>query len=486
MRKVIYSLTALCLAGIIIASCSKNKLDNVDPIDDEQRSVSGEGIIASGVVADNESVRVPFKITLDAPAKKAFQVGITLNTDTITKLISNGTLTNTVALPSGSVDYPNVINVPYGATSAVGEAVVRLNVLEKNFGKDVAFAFKLAEPGKGNQISAKNSNIMVIMDSDALIKESDIHYISIQNGAGILDVDFNKNYNKSWPGGITVPIAINLAGKPAGAFNVKIELDTDTLAKLIANKVLPANTIALKPDEFTLDTNIRIVTGASGAVARLQIGWPTFDANIIANKRFGFVLKITDPTKHLLDPVKNYVIVLVQPEVNLDNNSYITGNGTGLKAEYFSDYQFLDQDGRKPTLVRIEENINWTGDGPWQNATPGISRDNFSTRWTGEFLAPVRGEYKFYQTEWDDGSRLYVDGKALVNDFTDRWDVPERVGTIFLERGKRYKIEAHHRENVGGQRAILAYEVKNATEPKNVIISKRVIPMSQLFPAPLN
>ncbi|MBE9583622.1 hypothetical protein IM792_04105 [Mucilaginibacter sp. JRF] len=480
MRKVIYVLTILCFAGVIIASCSKNKLDNVDPLSNEQRSVSGEGIIAEGVVADNESVRVPFKITLNAPAKKAFQVGITLNNDTVVGLISNGTLTNTIVMPAGAVDYPSVINVPYGATSAVGEAVVRLNVLEKNYGKDIAFAFKLSEPGKGNQISAQNSNILVIMDSDALIKESDIHYISIQNGGGILDVDFQKNYSKTiWQGGITIPIAINLAGKPAGAFNVKIELDTDSLQTLIDNHVLPANTIALKPEEFTLDTNIRVVSGASGAVARLAIGWPVFDANIAANKRFGFVLKITDPTKHVLDPVKHNVIVLVQPEVNLDNNSYITGNGTGLKAEYFSDYQFLDQDGRKPTLVRIEENINWTGDGPWQDATPGISRDNFSTRWTGEFLAPVRGEYKFYQTEWDDGSRLYVDGKALINDFTDRWDIPERVGIINLERGIRYKIEVHHRENVGGQRAILAYEVKD-------VFSKRVVPMSQLYPAPLN
>jgi hypothetical protein len=74
---------------------------------------------------------------------------------------------------------------------------------------------------------------------------------------------------------------------------------------------------------------------------------------------------------------------------------------------------------------------------------------------------------------------LYIDGKAIINDFTTEWDKDTRTAKIFLERGKRYKIEANHRENSGGQRARLTFEVPSAG-----INGRRIIPQSQLYPAP--
>jgi hypothetical protein len=72
----------------------------------------------------------------------------------------------------------------------------------------------------------------------------------------------------------------------------------------------------------------------------------------------------------------------------------------------------------------------------------------------------------------------FIDGKAVIDDFTTEWDKPSRFAKIFLERGKRYKIEANHRENVGGQQARLEYEVPSAG-----INGRRIVPKSQLFPA---
>jgi hypothetical protein len=146
-----------------------------------------------------------------------------------------------------------------------------------------------------------------------------------------------------------------------------------------------------------------------------------------------------------------------------------------LRAKYYRDNQQADFDGRAPNTNRIDETINFSGDG-WPDGA-GMSRDNFSVRWTGEFLAPVRGDYTFYQTRWDDGSRLLINGVAVIDDYTTQWDKDYRKFTIRLERGVKYKIEAHHRENVGGQQAYLEIEVPN-------VLSKRVIPKSQLFPAP--
>lgn len=477
MKKYRYILF-IGLIVLIAGACKQNDLDELKPIQNTDRNVSGAGANTGDATAGNEIVKVPFKISLSGPATKAFQVGITFNNDTVTKLIANGTLKNTVILPAGAIDYPGVINVAFGSDTATAVASVRLSAIEANYGKNVAFAFKLTDPGKGNQIKGSQSNILVVLDTKKLIKESDIHYVSLLNGGGIMDVDYQKNYTTS-PAGITIPLTINLAGVPAGAFNVHVKLNMDTITTLVSKKVLPDNTIALNPDQFSIDTLIRVNSNASTAVVRLSIGWPVFDGNIVANKRFGFVVSLVNPSKHILHPIKSKLIVLVEPEVNLDNNSYITGNGTGLKAEYFSNNQLLDFDGRKPDLVQIEPTIDWPNDGVWQAAIPSISHDNFSTRWTGEFLAPVRGEYVFWQNEWDDGSRLYIDGKAIINDFTTEWDKDSRTAKIFLERGKRYKIEADHRENVGGQRARLTFEVPSAG-----INGRRIIPQSQLFPAP--
>jgi len=477
MKKYRYILF-IGLIALIAVACKQNDLDDLKPIQNTDRNVSGAGANTGDAITGNEIVKVPFKISLSGPATKAFQVGIAFNNDTVTKLIANGTLKNTVVLPAGAIDYPGVINVAFGSDTATAVASVRLSAIEANYGKNIAFAFKLTNPGKGNQIKGSQSNILVVLDTKKLIKESDIHYVSLLNGGGIMDVDYQKNYTTS-PAGITIPLTVNLAGVPAGAFNVHVKLNMDTIADLVSKKILPDNTIALNPDQFSIDTLIRVKSNASTGVVRLSIGWPVFDANIVANKRFGFVVSLVNPSKHILHPTKSKLIVLVQPEVNLDNNSYITGNGTGLKAEYFSNNQLLDFDGRKPDLVQIEPTIDWPKDEVWQAAIPGISHDNFSTRWTGEFLAPVRGEYVFWQNEWDDGSRLYIDGKAIINDFTTKWDQDSRTAKIFLERGKRYKIEADHRENVGGQRARLTFEVPSAG-----INGRRIVPQSQLFPAP--
>lgn len=477
MKKYRYALL-IGLFILIAGACRQNDLNDLSLIKNTERDISGAGTYTGGITTDNETVKVPFKISLSGPATKAFQVGITLNNDTVNKLIANGILKNAIVLPAGTIDYSSVINVLFGADTATSVATIRLSAIEANYGKNVAFAFKLTDPGKGNQIKGGQSNILVVLDTKAVVKESDIHYLSLLNGGGIMNVDYQKNYTTS-PAGITIPLTINLAGVPAGAFNVKVKLNMDTISTLVKSKVLPDNTIALKPDQFTIDTLIRVNSNAATAQIRLSIGWPVFDANIAAGKRFGFAVSLVSPTKHILHPTNSKLIVLVQPEVNLDNNSYITGNGTGLKAEYFSNNQQLDFDGRKPDLVRVESTIDWPNDGVWQPTIPNISHDNCSTRWTGEFLAPVRGEYVFWQNEWDDGSRLFIDGKAIINDFTTEWDKDSRTAKIFLERGKRYKIEADHRQNGGGKRARLTFEVPSAG-----INGRRIVPQSQLYPAP--
>ncbi|MGQ7854150.1 PA14 domain-containing protein [Pedobacter sp. WC2501] len=481
MKKIIY-IALISLAIIGVYSCRKSQIDDLKLPDPNTRSVTGEGIVAGNVSIDNEYIKVPFKISLTGVAEEAFQVGLTLNNDTVTQLINNGTITNAILMPSAGVEYPNVINVAYGTDNSEGVAIVRRSILERNYGKKVVFALKLSAPGKGNKIAAGKSTIMVIINTADLLKPTDIHYLTL-NGGGTYNVVYQGDYIVG-PAGVTIPLIVSLENQPSTAFNIKIKENIDTIATLVGRGTLPADAIHLDAKDYSVDTLVRFATGASGTIVRLQIPWPVFDANIVANKKFAFAFSISEASNHVIHPTKSKLIVIVNPNVNLDNNSYITGNGTGLTAKYYTNTQLDPNDGRAPFLTRVDETINFGGD-DWpknvreNDSSPSLSYDNFASRWTGEFLAPVRGDYIFYQTEWDDGARLFIDGKAIIDDYTTQWDKPSRNANIHLERGVKYKIEVHHRENVGGQQARLKYEVPSAG-----INGARVVPKSQLFPTP--
>jgi len=461
----------ICLIALT-TGCKKKDLQDLASVTSDPRIVSAQNIVADEITKDNSFVTVPFHIKLSGPAGKAFQVAVDVSYDTVARLIANGTLQNTVVAASGSVFLPSVVNVSYGTDSATGLATVKLSEVEANYGKNVAFMIRLMDPGKGNKIDAAKSTYLVVINSTDLMSADDLHTLSISNGGGILNVEYQHNYVSN-SGGVTIPLIISLSNQASSAFEVKIRLNTDTIDKLIAGNELPPNTVQLSRAEFSIDTLVRMGSNLNSAIINLLIPWSVFDANITANNYFAFYVSLADPTRHILHPTKSAVVVLVNPSVNLDNNSYITGNGTGLKAEYFSDNQFLDFDGRAPNIVRIDETIDFTDH--WKPAS--ISRENSSARWTGEFLAPVRGQYTFYQTRWDDGCRLLIDGNAIIDDFTVEWDKPTRKATITLERGQRYKIEAQHRQNYGGEQVHLEYEVQG-------LISRRIVPKSQLFPAP--
>ncbi|MGN7987945.1 PA14 domain-containing protein [Pedobacter sp. 22226] len=481
MKKIIYSMVMGLTIIIGAYSCKQSQVEDLKLPDAANRSITGEGIVVGNVTIDNQFVRVPFKISLSGMAEEAFQVGLTLNNDTVTQLINNGGLTNAILMPSAAVEYPTVINVAYGTDNAEGIAIVRRATLERYLGKKVAFALKLSSPGKGNKIANGKSTILVVINTSELLKPSDVHFLTLQGG-GTYSIAYQGNYIVG-PAGVTFPLIISLENAPSTAFNVKVRDNVDTIATLVSRGTLPADAIHLAAKDFSLDTLIRFNTGASSATVRLTIPWPVFDANIVANKKFAFALSLAENTNHVIHPTKGKVIVIIDPNVNLDNNSPILGNGTGLIAKYYTNTQLDPDDGRAPFLTRVDGTIEFSGDG-WPDgvknaAGESLSRDNFATKWSGEFLAPVRGDYIFYQTRWDDGCRLFINGKAIINDYTTQWDKPERNATIHLERGIRYRIEAHHRENVGGQQAYLEYEVPSAG-----ITGRRAVPKTQLFPTP--
>ncbi len=124
----------------------------------------------------------------------------------------------------------------------------------------------------------------------------------------------------------------------------------------------------------------------------------------------------------------------------------------GLKAEYFNN---MDLSG-EPDLVRIDKQVNfdWGSDSP----DPKIKADQFSVRWTGKLVPKSSNVYSLCLTT-DDGLRFYLDGKLLVDKWSDRAPTSDYVN-VTLEAGRSYDLRIDYYENGGGAFASLGWDLK--------------------------
>lgn len=110
----------------------------------------------------------------------------------------------------------------------------------------------------------------------------------------------------------------------------------------------------------------------------------------------------------------------------------------GLKAEYFNNPNLDGQ-----PAVRTDEWINFEPAN--QAPDPFLPQSPLSIRWTGKLKPPVSGTYTLAFTS-DDGCRLYLDGKRLIDSWYGRGITVDSV-KIDLEAGKLYELQAEYFDN---------------------------------------
>jgi beta-glucosidase len=124
--------------------------------------------------------------------------------------------------------------------------------------------------------------------------------------------------------------------------------------------------------------------------------------------------------------------------------------GQGLLGEYFVGTE------RKgaPRLVRVDATVNFH----WELAAPapGLPEDGFSVRWTGKLTPPRSGLYALALRS-DDGSRLYLDDKLVVDDWGDH---PPTLKTAQMELvgGKAYDLRLEYFEGIVGASVELLWQ----------------------------
>jgi hypothetical protein len=141
--------------------------------------------------------------------------------------------------------------------------------------------------------------------------------------------------------------------------------------------------------------------------------------------------------------------------------------GNGLRAEYFDSLDF--------TQLKLER-VDPTVDFRWEDTAPApaLGKDTFSVRWTGSVEPRYSETYTFY-TQSNDGVRLWVDGKLLIDDWSIH-STTENRGTVTLQAGRAYSLRLEFYENMG-----LATMRLHWSSPSQ---RKEIIPAERLRPTP--
>jgi pectate lyase len=150
----------------------------------------------------------------------------------------------------------------------------------------------------------------------------------------------------------------------------------------------------------------------------------------------------------------------------LATTATVPGSGTGLTGSYFDNLSFTSL---KASRIDATVNFDWGYSAP----VSSMGSDTYTIRWTG-YVEPLYSETYTFYTVSDDGVRLWVNGRQLINDWHD-YSAKENKGTITLTAGQRYSITLEYYEDLGRSSIKLLWSSARQ--------SKVVIPRRQLYPA---
>jgi beta-glucosidase len=128
----------------------------------------------------------------------------------------------------------------------------------------------------------------------------------------------------------------------------------------------------------------------------------------------------------------------------------------GLTGDYFAN---RDLEG-PAVLSRTDSNVDFA----WSNkgVTPKLSQ-NYSVRWTGVLVPPADGNYLVGFTG-QDGYRLWLDGKLLVEDWTLHHPPSTNTALVSLKKGQAYSIKIEYFQSIRFSEAHLVWNMPGHDE----------------------
>jgi len=172
--------------------------------------------------------------------------------------------------------------------------------------------------------------------------------------------------------------------------------------------------------------------------------------------------------------------LLLCSALTLTNNLFSADDASdwkpGLIGEYFAigtelmDFPSIAAE-KKPNITKVDRVINIPHADQSFNDTS--LTDQFYIRWTGAIKIEKDGKYTFF-TESDDGSRLFIDGKPVVENGGNHGMI-EKSGEVELKAGT-HDIKMEFFEDGGGAGCVLKWQPpasEKAVIPANVLFHKK-------------
>ncbi|BAY47670.1 G-D-S-L family lipolytic protein [Scytonema sp. HK-05] len=144
---------------------------------------------------------------------------------------------------------------------------------------------------------------------------------------------------------------------------------------------------------------------------------------------------------------------------------------SGLEASFYNNVSLSGT----PVLSRVDQAIDFN----WKSGSPGsgVNSDAFSGRWTGSINFPKAGEYKFMTdtTQSDDGVRMWIDDKLILDNWDGRLEMVTSLPTKF-EAGKDYAFKLEFFDKSGRARISLSWYTDG--------MDQDIVPYSAFKPTP--
>ena len=135
-----------------------------------------------------------------------------------------------------------------------------------------------------------------------------------------------------------------------------------------------------------------------------------------------------------------------------------TGTGHGLSGRFYRNQTLSGS----PALTRDAPRIDFD----WGRAAPapGLPADGWSATWRGTLTPPATGDYLLALSS-DDGSRLYVDGRLVIDHWGDHAS-SSKTATVALRAGRPVAIRVDYYEKAGEASLRLGWRVPGGPTPE--------------------
>lgn len=138
----------------------------------------------------------------------------------------------------------------------------------------------------------------------------------------------------------------------------------------------------------------------------------------------------------------------VSPAFAAESQTSDNSVNSGLKAEYYTTSGRGQFDFKTLKTTTVDGNINFPNIKPVLKALTGQDEFN-AVRWTGDLKAPATDDYTFY-IKADNGFRLWIDGKLVIDHWVNDWDNEQKSAPIRLEAGKSVSFKLEYFQDFGG------------------------------------